>query len=283
MKFVFIADAFANMIHGGGELNNQELIGLLKSQGHEVEEKLSHHVTITYLKSKKDWKFIISNFWNLNSAVIRELAEQPLKIDYCIYEHDHKYLESRNPAEYPNFKVPKSKIVNYKFYESAAAVICQSEFHADIVRLNLGLDNIISVGGNLWSEEILEKLKSYSLEEKEDRCSIMHSPIPHKNTAAAIRYCKAKELPFGLVANSSYENFLHELTRNKTLVFFPQTPETLSRIVVEARMAGMKVVTNNLVGAAQESWFSLKGPDLVDIMMAKRQEIPKLIMEIFVK
>ena len=68
------------------------------------------------------------------------------------------------------------------------------------------------------------------------------------------------------------------LGSNTGFVFFPKTPETLSRIVVEARMMGLKVVTNGLVGATKENWFKYKGSELIDIMRAKRQQIPNIVL-----
>ena len=47
-------------------------------------------------------------------------------------------------------------------------------------------------------------------------------------------------------------------------MFFPKTPETLSRVIVESRMMGMSVITNNLVGATKEDWYALKGEELID-------------------
>jgi hypothetical protein len=46
-----------------------------------------------------------------------------------------------------------------------------------VVDRNLNLDNIVSVSGNLWSEELLDYLEeiSTSQEDKEDVCSIMYS------------------------------------------------------------------------------------------------------------
>ena len=55
--------------------------------------------------------FIISNFIELSPEVIEELK----KSRYVIYEHDHKYLKSRNPATYKDFKAPPSEIVNYRY------------------------------------------------------------------------------------------------------------------------------------------------------------------------
>ena len=67
--------------------------------------------------------------------------------------------------------------------------------------------------------------------------------------------------------------------KNKTLLFFPKSPETLSRIVVEARMMGMSTKTTQNIGAVHEEWFSKKGKDLIDIMRKKRSEIPALVLE----
>ena len=38
MKIIFIADFFTDQVLGGGELNNEELIGLLAQDGHEVKK-----------------------------------------------------------------------------------------------------------------------------------------------------------------------------------------------------------------------------------------------------
>ena len=69
------------------------------------------------------------------------------------------------------------------------------------------------------------------------------------------------------------------LGKHKGLVFFPKTPETLSRIVVESRMMGMSVITNNMVGATSEKWYSFKGESLVDLMCEKREQITNKVLE----
>ena len=156
-------------------------------------------------------------------------------------------------------------------------VICQSSFHANIVKKNLNLDNIVSVGGNLWSDDILAFLKEVSARPKNDKCAVMVSNNWHKNTAGSIAYCEKHNLEFELVPTAPYKEFLSKLGENKKLVFFPQTPETLSRIVVEARMMGMSVITNNQVGATQEEWFKYKGVALVNVMKNKKIEIFNLV------
>ena len=153
--------------------------------------------------------------------------------------------------------------------------------HADIVRKNLNLDNIISIGGNLWSEEILDLLEEYSKNPKSKKYSIMNSHIGHKNTIDAVRYCNYKSYDYELINACPYKEFLYKLGQNEGFVFFPKTPETLSRIIVESRMMDMKVITNNLPGAVKEPWFTKRGADLINVMRKKREEIPSKVLEIF--
>ena len=73
---------------------------------------------------------------------------------------------------------------------------------------------------------------------------------------------------------------MDKLSENDTFIFLPKTLETLCRVVVEARMCGMKVVTNKKVGATSEEWFALKGKDLINEMKNKRETIIQTIEEI---
>ena len=277
-RIVFIADFFAQQVPGGGELNNHELIQILRKRGIEVLEINSQNVSPSFLQQQPESsKYIVANFVALSEESKRVLEAQK---QYIIYEHDHKYVKTRNPADYENFIAPKSEIVNYDFYKNAIGIICQSTFHASIVESNLQLDNIHSVGGNLWSAEMLDFMYRISVNDKKSTCAIMNSNNWHKNTADAIKLCKVKGWQYDLIPNLNYKEFLIRLGENKKFVFLPKTPETLSRIVVEARMMGLSVITNNLVGATKENWFSLKGIELIDIMAGKRKEIPDLVEKI---
>jgi len=274
---IFVADVFVDQIIGGGELNNDELIKILRSQGCTVTEKKSYEITLGFLKSRLKSKFIISNFIFL-PLEIKDFIEQ--KCDYLIYEHDHKYLTTRDPSVFENYQAPKNNIINLNFYKNAKAVLCQSKLHAEVVKKNLGFNNIVSVGGNLWSLDSLNFLREMNKKAKKDRYSIWKSENPIKNTSKTIMFCKHKNYDFDLVGNLPYRDFLNKITDNKNFVFFPETLETLCRVAVECRMAGMSVLTSDKIGAASEDWFSLKGDDLIDKMLEKREEIPSLVLEV---
>ena len=278
-KIVYISDFFLDHVAGGAELNDDELIKMLADRGYSVIKKQSHEVTVSQLDDHVDCFFIISNFVNLSSESKAALS----KLEYLIYEHDHKYLKNRNPAFYENFVAPSAEVINYHFYKNAKAVICQSTFHKDIVEKNLKIKNIISVGGNLWPLGILGIMRDLLNSPKKERCSIMKSNIWHKNTQGAVKHCSDKEMAYDLIHSQDYKTFLSLLASNKKFVFLPKSPETLSRIVVEARMLGCSVISNALVGACREDWFSLKGEDLIDYMTSKRKEIVELIIKIINK
>lgn len=274
MQIYIVSDFFIEEVSGGAEINDFILYNELNTKL-KTKRIRSHELSENILTSNSF--FIISNFLNINQKVFEKLTKNK---NYVLYEHDHKYVIHRNPGMYKNFIVPENELVNKEFYENAIKVFVQSNFHKDIVEKNLKIKNIVSLGGNLWDNKTLEYLQFLSKKQKKDMCSIMFSNIPHKNTNDSIKFCEAKNLKYELIEDRVYELFLEKLSNNSTLVFFPKTPETLSRICVEARMCNMKVITNNLVGATKEDWFCHKGPDLIEIMKNKREEIVNLIVGI---
>lgn len=271
---LFIADFFADQVPGGGELNNEVLMEKLYKRGHSVRRINSH--LVNHMDVLHNEYIIVSNFVNMSEHNKKALEGKK----YIIYEHDHKYLPNRNPGVYPEYQAPKEHIINRQFYSNAKAVLCQSQFHANIARKNLELDNIISLGGNLWSNEHLDLLEQICKDpQRQSRHAIIMSNTKHKNTVGAINYCKALGLDYDVIPPLEPTTFLRELGSRSTVVFFPETPETLSRVIVEARMMGMATKTTNNIGAIHEDWFSKKGLDLINYMRYKQEEIVNIVLE----
>jgi len=279
MKYVLISDYLPREVIGGCEINNQELVLLLKKRQRDIFEIKSSQVDLEFISKNKESFFIVSNFIELSEASRAEL----LKYKYIIYEHDHKYLVNRNPAIFSGCRAPVSHIANEYFYAGAQAVLCQTNFHAEILYRNLALPNVISLGGNLWSDDILDLLEECASCAKSTGATVMSSPIAHKNTIGAINYCEEQGYSYNLIASNNQKVFLKDLAKQEKFIFLPKTPETLSRVVCEARMMGVNVVTNGLVGATKEPWFSLKGKELVNFMRQKKQEIVDLVEGIFLE
>ena len=280
MKVVFVSDFFlSDLPYGGGaEFNDDQLVKALIEEGVEVEHCRSRNLGRENIEKNRKSLFIISNFLNIHPS-IKDIIQKELK--YIIYEHDHKYLKNRNPLFYKNFKAPKTQICNYDFYKNAKYVFCQSGFHKNIIDKNLQVLNTFNVSGNLWRKEDLLFMKEISKDlKKKDVCSIMHSPLWNKNTKGAMEHCVKNGMEYELIADKDYKNFLKKMCSNSKFVFLPKSPETLSRVCVEAKMLGCKVYTNKLVGANYEKWFKNSGDEIIEYMMNIDKKIINKIKEV---
>ena len=275
IEICYISDLLLTDLVGGGELNDHELCVLLKKKGFLITKKRSHEIKLKNINVS--CFYIISNFMRLNKEAKDYLKNN---CSYIIYEHDHKYLKSRNPAFYKDYKAPKSDIINIEFYKNAKKVFCQSSFHKSIMENNTGLVNLHNVSGNLWSDDSLSIIRILSGKEKRDRYSILNSSTQHKNTRETVLYCDKKDYKYDLISSQEYQRFLSLMANNDKFIFLPKTPETLSRVIVEARMMGVKTLTNKRVGASHEPWFHLKGEELIDYMTNKKIEIIDKIVEV---
>jgi GT2 family glycosyltransferase len=275
VKFIIVNDFLSSEVLGGAEINNKILCEELLKRNHQCMEKKSSLITEDFIKQNEETYFIISNF----CFIKHDLVDKIKKLKYVIYEHDHKYLATRNPALYQNFTAPKDQIIFRDFYKKAKAVFCQSKFHSLIVKNNLNIDNIINLSGNLWSNADFDFMENMLTVQKKNVFSILDSKTPHKNTFGAIKYCRNKD--YELVSSTDQHQFLKSIGSNSKFCFLPKTPETLSRVVVEARMMGCEVHVNNLVGATSEPWFSLKGLDLINAMREKKEQIVNKIIDSF--
>jgi len=272
-KIVFVSDFFADQVQGGAEIYDALLVQQLESKGVKVCKFNSHEFTDKHFKlyEKTGFMFLVSNFVNLSESVKKLM--QIYSDRYCILEHDHKYLKNRNPADFKNFKAPREMIINQEFYRSAKQVFCQSVKHAEVLSLNLGIDNVTNLGCSLWSKEQIELISS-KICEKNSKAAIINDPNVIKGTKEAVAVCESKNIDYDLLPKAKYENYLSTLAKYETFVFFPKTLESFCRVLLEARMMGCKLVTNNLNGCTYEPWFrGLKGQDLIDYVDSQRDVV----------
>jgi len=271
-KIIFVADFFAHEIKGGAEIYDDILLSLLHQDDIRALRIKSESITpqLINLYRKCGFHFIISNFTALAEHNKQTLISEPNT--YSILEHDHKYIIERDPSGYKDFIVPSHRIVHRAFYANAKNVFAQSKIHAEVISKNLHIHNVINLGMSLWSEEQIKLIRSCVGREKQDLTAvIMRSSNPIKNTQGAIDYCLQKNLKFELIGSLRYIEFLDQLAKGEKFVFFPRVLESFNRVLLEARMLGCKIVTNNLNGCTSEDWFKeYKGKELVDFVDSQR-------------
>ncbi len=278
-KLVFISDFFVNDVRGGAEIYDDLLIKELEKKGVKVCKFHSHEFTNKHfhLYEKFGFNFLISNFINLDKRIKDILQTHTGR--YCIIEHDHKYLTNRNPADFKDFIAPPQMVINRDFYSAASAVFCQSVKHAEVLSSNLKIKHVINLGCSLWSEEQITKIKNVSVN-KNNKAMIINDPNIIKGTAESIQICQSKKIEFDLLDKMPYDEYLKALGAYEKFVFFPKTLESFCRVVVEARMLGCKLMTNNLNGCTYEPWFrKLKGSGLIDYINSQREVVVTTIKD----
>lgn len=263
LKISFISDFFIDDSQGGAALSDEELVGQLSTRA-EVTKIKSKDLSLSRLMSIKDSILIISNFFHIHPDTLFFIKEN---CTYILYAHDYKFVGHTNPNLYENFLIPKTDRINLTLYYNALCTICQSSFQEKIHQENLLPDSkTFNISGNFWGDDHLTLLEDLSTNKKNGKVAIIDSPYPQKGVAESKEYCEGRGLDYDIISDSTNIKFLKKLSNYSSLCFLPSTPETLCRVIVEAKMMNIDVITNNLIGASFESWYSKNGKDLINHM-----------------
>ena len=211
-KIIFISDLFEQDLIGGAELNDSVLIRFLQSSGLDIIKLKS--TNITDIEILENDFFIVSNFVGLSEK--HKILLQMKK--YIIYEHDHKYVNTRDPSKFVNFNIPAKNIINKNFYKNAQKVIVLSKVCKQVIENTLGLNNVISIGTSLWSEARLSTIESLLSTEKTKNCCIVNSSNPIKGTREAVRYANSKGIDHQLVGPLPPEQLLQKIAEYKNFI-----------------------------------------------------------------
>ena len=266
-NIVFIADEFASKGYtGGAEFNDAILIRHLKKRSN-VSICSSSDFSTDLLN--KDNIFIVGNFVNLPVKYLYLLRYEK----YIIYEHDHKYVKTRDPSKFIDFEIPKQYIINREFYRRAHTVVVLSKICEEVIVKNLQIHNVHNIGTSLWTPDRLKKIRKLSESEKTIEHAVLRSLNPTKGYAPALAYCKKKGIIPTEIGASDELEFLEQLSKCKKLIFIPQVLETFNRLTAEAKMLNCKLITRKkLLGFASESCFDLTGPPLIEEIKYRVQE-----------
>ncbi len=268
MKVLFLADFFKEQLLGGGESNDANLIEHLSSRGVTVVKRNCKDVLSAEIE--KFEKIIVGNFISL-SPENRQILQA--RGNYIIYEHDHKYVSTRDPSKFLNFNIPSDNIVNKEFYENAQAVVVLSDICKEVLVSAIPAATVHSIGCSLWSSKTLDYISLINSEEKRHEYCILKSANPTKNYPKTREYCLLKGITPIEIQSAEYYEFLKMMGECKNFVFLPTVLETFSRVCVEAQMLNVEVRTmRNLIGFYSESFSHLQGDTLIEKVREKNNK-----------
>ena len=276
MKILFIADHYSDeMLVGGGENNDSALISYLQENNVDVICIKSANATID-LVSEYD-KIIVGNFCFLPIDVITYI--QTTK-QYLIYEHDHKYVATRDPSKFVGFKIPEEKLINADFYKNSSATVVLSKICEEVLKMNVPEANVHNIGCSLWTDAFFNSLDSLREIEKTKETCILLSSNPTKNYLKTIDYCNKKGIKADAISAPDHMEFLQLMAEYKNFLFMPSVLETFSRVCAEAKMLNLNVMTNKkLVGLFSEECSSLSGAELQHALHQRGQKAKKYFLD----
>ena len=265
----YISDYFIENFQGGAEISDNVVINFLISNGFVVNKIQSLNFN-PLMENKKT--YIISNFSQLSEVNKKWFINS--KIKYIIIERDQKYVKTRNTAMYENFIAPPEQVINKEFYKKAHKVFCLTGHSANLLKQHINLTNVISLGCTHFSAEHFNILKNNLNNKKNNKFIITTG----KRSDLAIQYCKENNLKFEIINKINYKNFIEQLSCYKGLVFFSHVVESCCRLLIEARILNLTIITDNKNGCTYEDWFKeKKGINLLNFL---EKEMPNNLNKI---
>lgn len=274
-NFIFITDFLPTEVPGGAELTF-EAIKRAAPEG---------KVTVQYLKSKnvtpKTWltpdvHFVLGNYTGLSKESVDALCElaQMKNITYSIVEFDYKYCQARNEIvhNYHLYKAGRFEFCNCANqqlgtytkvlfgYANKVHFMSQEQMNLIINRmpeLNANKHNF-RVQWSTWLEEDLGFIEElYFIQENTNRkrngkYAIQKSDNWLKGTEEAVKYAINNKLEYDLIEGMEYRKFLTTLSQYSGFIFVPNAYDTCPRVVVEAKILGLHVITNDKVQITKE-------------------------------
>lgn len=276
----YIADFFVEQVQGGAEISDNVVIEYLRER--VGVSKVSSRDYKNFLAIGSAYKYVIvSNFATMPEDFKDHLTTE-WKGKYIIIERDNKFIKNRNLALYENYEAPLEDVANRDFYQNAKKVFGLTTKHVQYMKRYLDPKNIESLGCTHFDEDSLQHLQrivdNTSHIPKIERYAIMQG----KRQDLAEYYCRTNGLPYVILPKMQYKQFLNELSKYEGFVFFSHAVESFCRVITEARIIGLKVISDDKNGVTYEKWFQEnKGQALLnEIKDRTKISLEKILAEV---
>lgn len=283
VKFIFVADLFADEYLGGAELTTEAIFEACPEQAFKVH---SASITPELIKKNLDKHWILCNWTQMSLTSISELVN--LKARYSVIEYDFKICKFRSPQLHflqtkqecncheLKFQAPAGMLVD-RFYSLAQHVFFMSERQADYYKKNTRFLNQVfnekcSVLSSAWSNQDIEFINNLHNNRNNNndngKWAVLSGGTWIKNQAGVEAYCKRKGLEYDLIGGLPYREFLTKMSEYKGLVFHPSGFDTAPRIVIEAKLLGLELDLNHHVLHKDEQWFTGSREECLSFLMS---------------
>lgn len=271
MRTIIVADYFVDELPGGSE---RSLEAILQAAPMPLLRVKSHDF---FPQHYNDDDFLIfGNFYNLPMTYFSEIKA---RFKYAVIESDYKACEYRNPDSH---KKTTGQICDCEkrphgnriagFYSHAEALFWKSEMQMEWhlqkwPGLREKRNIVISATYNMSELDFLHGLAKKPAWRR--GWAVYKSNNWIKGYENAVDHCKMHGLRRCDFGNMEWQRTMRWLRRREGLVFLPNGRESCSRITVEARILGCKIIVNDKVPVAQEEWFKKEPADMIAFLRGR--------------
>ena len=284
MKFIFVADLFAEQYPGGAELSTQALI---ESKEGEVIKINSQQLTSEIINHFKNDYWIFFNFSALDQKLIHVLMST---VRYSIVEYDYKFCKFRS--------IEKHKI------ETGSDCNCHNENHGQTIfnffnysdhifwmsnaqkiryidRFPSLLSHKSTILSSIFSRDFFNKIDNIrnSSSKVKNGWITLGSASWIKGYDDAVSWCKENNKDYETVWNIPYDQMLDKLSNAEGFIYLPRGGDTCPRMIIEAKLLGCEVITNDNVQHTSEQWFAGNEKSICDYLI----ERPKVFWDTILK
>ena len=275
-EYIFVNDMFVEDYTGGAELSIETLISTAPSD--KVLKVRSAELNDLILSNNKEAKWVFGNVANISDEMLQKVIGSG--VEYSFVEFDYKYCKHRNPVLY---EMVEGTGCDYKNTEKAKLITdfvnnAKSVFYMSQEQKNMHLSHMPGIKNektlvlsSLFDDKFFDTIDRLSTKtkSKNSKWVVLGSRSWVKGLNQTESYCKDKGYEYDVLWNLKYESFLEKLAESKGLCFKPTGLDTCPRMVIEAKVLGCDIDTNNLVQHADEEWFNKTPKEILEYLKGR--------------
>jgi len=289
-RVVFVCDNFAEKFIGGAELSVQVHIDTCPFPKVLVK---SSEFNPKKFNPKKDF-LVFGNFANLNREAFAPVME---KFKYVIEECDYKYCLYRSSHKHKavtgkdcDCHVQEVGKLVFEFMQRAEWVFWKSERQRyEYVRLfgdpidTWPIKFIGSIMGGVFSDADLDLLVHWrdgfraGTAFRSNEWFVLYSGSWIKGYSNAAAYCRENGLKMKAVGNIPYRDCLVAMAGCEGIVYLPNGFDVSCRMITEAKVLGLKIITNDKVQHVTEPWFKGTDEERLAFLRSRNPEFWKIV------
>lgn len=235
----------------------------------------------------------IMHLHNINPYILQDLTNSVrlVKIEfdynYCPFRGDVSHQRFANePCNCPSHKYSSPLTMLYNgICEKAAHMFFMSDGQRNVYRSHLPSLPPNSVLSSCFLQEHLALFTQLRNTSKNGKYAVFqgnggwHSEA--KGLQPAIDFCKANQLDFDVLPNAPYDEHVRTLSKYYGVVFMPIIHDTCPRCIIEAKLMGLKVITNDNSQHIPEDWWQSSIENMSEYLAGRPEYFWRTLDNIF--